>query len=103
MKEALRRLWEFRSIPRARALLARWHTWAIRSCLASMRYLAKTLRRYLKNIFIYLTHRITNAVTEGLNAKIQWIMHSSRSFRDHEWFKLAIYLHCDGLDLEPRR
>ena len=51
----------------------------------------------------YLTHRITNAVTEGLNAKIQWIEYSSRGFRDRERFKLAIYFHCGGLDLEPRR
>ena len=102
MKEALRRLWEFRSIPRVRGFFARWHTWAIRSCLASIRYLAKTLRRHLENILTYLTHRITNAVTEGLNAKTRWITYSSRSFRDREWFKLAIYLHCNGLDLELR-
>jgi transposase len=102
MKEALRRLWAFRSIPRARAFFARWHAWATRSRLAPMRYLAKTLRRHLENILTYLTHRITNAVTEGLNAKIQWIKYSSRGFRDRERFKLAIYFHCGGLDLEPR-
>jgi hypothetical protein len=50
----------------------------------------------------YLTYRITNAATEGLNAKIQWIKYSSRGFRDRERFKLAIYFHCGGLDLEPR-
>lgn len=33
--------------------------------------------------------RITNAVTEGLNAKIQWIKYSSRGFRNRERFKLA--------------
>jgi transposase len=102
MKEALRRLWAFRSIPRARAFFARWHAWATRSRLAPMRYLAKTLRRHLENILTYLTHRITNAVTKGLNAKIQWIKYSSRGFRDRERFKLAIYFHCGGLDLEPR-
>jgi len=102
LKEAIRRLWEFRSIPRARAFFARWYGWACRSRLAPMRYLAKTLRRHLENILTYLTHRITNAVTEGLNAKIQWIKYSSRGFRDRERFKLAIYFHCGGLDLEPR-
>lgn len=102
LKEAIRRLWEFRSIPRARAFFARWYGWACRSRLAPMRYLAKTLRRHLENILTYLTHRITNAVTEGLNAKIQWIKYSSRGFRDRERFTLAIYFHCGGLDLEPR-
>ena len=102
MKEALRRLWEFRSIPRARAFFVRWYGWAMRSRLAPMRYLAKTLRRHIENILTYLTHRITNAVTEGLNAKIQWVKYSSRGFRDRERFKLAIYFHCGGLDLDPR-
>ena len=78
-------------------------SWAIRSRLQPMRYLAKTLRRHLENILTYLTHRITNAVTEGLNAKIQLIKYSSRGFRDRERFKTAIYFHCGGLDLDPRR
>ena len=102
MKEAIRRLWQFRSLPYARRFFARWYAWATRSRLAPMRYLARTLRAHLENILTYLTHRITNAVTEGLNAKIQWIKYSSRGFRDRERFKTAIYFHCGGLDLEPR-
>ena len=38
----------------------------------------------------YLTHRMTNAVSEGLNAKIQRIKYSSRGFRNRARFKLAI-------------
>lgn len=56
---------------RARAFFARWYRWATRSRLAPMRYLAKRLHRHLESILTYLTHRITNAVIEGLNAKIQ--------------------------------
>ena len=41
-------------------------------------------------------------MTEGLNAKIQWIKSSSRGFRVRERFKAAIYFHCGGLDLMPR-
>ena len=59
-------------------------------------------RRHLENMLTYLTVRITNAVTEGLNAKIQWIKSSSRGFRARERVKLAIRFHCGGLDLEPR-
>jgi transposase len=50
----------------------------------------------------YLTHRITNAVSEGLSAKIQWIKYCSRCLRNRDRFKLAILFHCGGLDLEPR-
>ena len=60
------------------------------------------IRRHLANILNYLNHRITDAVTEGLNAKSQWIKYSSRGFRDRERFQAAIYCHCGGLDLDPR-
>lgn len=102
IKEAFQRLWDYRSIPAARAFFHRWHQWARRSRLTPIIQAAGTLARHLENILTYLTHHITNAVTEGLNAKIQWIKYSSRGFRDRERFKLAIMFHCGGLDLEPR-
>jgi transposase len=40
-------------------------------------------------------------VTDGLNAKIQWITYSSRGFRNRDRFKLVIYFQCSGLDLNP--
>ena len=102
MKEAFRHLWDYPSIAAARAFFARWQAWAIRSRLKPMIHVAGIIRRHLENILNYLNHRITNAVTEGLNAKIQWIKYSSRGFRDRERFKTAIYFHCGGLDLDPR-
>jgi transposase len=94
MKEAFRHIWDYRSIPAARAFFDRWQAWAVRSRLTPMIHVAGIIRRHLENILNYITHRITNAVTEGLNAKIQWIKYSSRGFRDRERFKLAIYFHC---------
>jgi transposase len=102
MKEAFQEIWHYRSIPAARAFFNRWHQWARRSRLQPMIQAAGTIARHIENILTYLTHHITNAVTEGLNAKIQWIKYSSRGFRDRERFKLAILFHCGGLDLEPR-
>jgi transposase len=102
MKEAFRHIWDYRSIPAARAFFDRWQAWAVRSRLRPMIHVAGIIRRHLENILTYITHRITNAVTEGLNAKIQWINYSSRGFRHRERFKGAIYFHCGGLDLDPR-
>jgi transposase len=102
MKEAFHHIWDYRSIPAARAFFERWQAWAIRSRLQPMIHVAGIIRRHLENILTYITYHITNAVTEGLNAKIQWIKYSSRGFRDRERFKLAIYFHCGGLDLDPR-
>ena len=102
MKEAFRHIWDYQSIPAARAFFDRWQAWAIRSRLKPMIHVAGIIRRHLENILNYLVHRITNAVTEGLNAKIQWIKYSSRGFRNRERLKTAIYFHCGRLDLEPR-
>jgi len=102
MKEAFRHLWDYRSLPAARAFFERWQAWAIRSRLKPMIHAAGIIRRHLDNVLNYINHPITNAATEGLNAKIQWIKYSSRGFRDRERFKLAIYFHCGGLDMDPR-
>lgn len=101
MKDAIQHLWDYRSLPAARAFFARWEACARRSRLKPMIHAAGFLRRHLDGILNYLNHPITNAVAEGLNAKIQWIKYSSRGFRDRERFKLAIYFHCAGLELNP--
>jgi transposase len=101
MKEAFRHIWDYQSVEGARAFFDRWQAWAVRSRLKPMIHVAGIIRRHLENVLNYITHRITNAVTEGLNAKIQWIKYSSRGFRDRERFKLAIYFHCGGLELNP--
>jgi transposase len=102
MKESLRHLWDYTYVGAARTFFRRWYGWAMRSRLEPMKKVARMLQRHLENILTYLKHRITNAVTEGLNAKIQWIKYSARGYRDREAFKMAIYFHCGGLDLEPR-
>jgi len=71
LKESLRRLWDYTCVGAARTFFKRWFWWATHSRLAPMIKVAHTLKRHLENILTYLTHRITNAVTEGLNAKIQ--------------------------------
>jgi transposase len=87
MTDAFRYIWDYRSIPAARAFFERWQAWAIRSRLTPMIHVAGIIRRHLDNILNYLYHRITNAVTKGLNAKIQWIKYSSRGFRNRERFR----------------
>ena len=86
----------------ARTVFRRSYGWAMRSRLAPMKQVARMLQTHLDNILTYLKHRITNAVTEGLNAKIQWIRYSARGYRNREAFKTAIFFHCGALDLEPR-
>ena len=44
---------------------------------------------------------VTNAVSEGLNSRIQWVKATAGGFRNQQNFITAIYFHCGGLDLDP--
>ena len=78
-----------------------WANWAARSRLAPMIEVARMLKRRFENIITYLRHRITNAASESLNAKIQWVKYTARGFRNQQNFIHAIYFHCGGLNLSP--
>ena len=78
-----------------------WYRWATHSRLKPMIEKAKMLKTHLKNILSYLTHPITNALSESLNSKIQWVKYTARGFRNRDNFKTAIYFHCGGLNMLP--
>ena len=66
-----------------------------------MKKVAGLLKRRFENIIAYLTHPISNATSESINAKIHWVKYTARGFRDKQNFINAIYFHCGGLDLAP--
>jgi transposase len=101
LKETAMRLFDYRRESAARTFFELWRGWASRSRLAPMVAVARMLTARLANILTYLKHRITNAVSEGLNSKIQWVKATARGFRNQQNFIHAIYFHCGGLDLAP--
>jgi len=101
LKESLRDLWSYHSLGWAMKHFRSWYAWAIRSRLKPIKSVARMFRKYLGNILTFLKHRITNAVSEGLNSTIQTIKKMACGFRNREHFKIAIYFHCGGLDLYP--
>lgn len=101
IKELLRKLWDYRYPASAEKFWKRWYFWATHSRLAPMRKAAATIQRHLRNVLTYVQHRITNAVAEGINSKIQTIKKMAYGFRNQAHFKIAIFFHCGGLDLYP--
>jgi transposase len=101
LKEQAMLLWDYTSEAWAKKHFAWWHRWATRSRLKPMVERARLLKARLPNILTYLKHGITNAVSESLNSKIQWVKYTARGFRNFENFTTAIYFHCGGLDLAP--
>lgn len=101
LKEQAMVLWDYRYDGPARKHFDWWYRWATHSRLQPMIDKAKMLKSRLANILTYLKHPITNATSESMNAKIQWVKYTARGFRNFGNFATAIYFHCGGLDLSP--
>lgn len=101
IKELLRDLWSYVYPESAWKFWKRWYFWATHSRLEPIRASAKTLKNHIVNIMTYFKHRVTNALSESINSKIQTIKQMACGFRNIENFKTAIYFHCGGLDLYP--
>jgi len=101
IKEQFRVFWTYFNRKSAEGFHKRWHFWATHSRLKPMIEAAGTIKRHLENICNYFGHRISNAVAEGLNSKIQLIKSAARGFRNFENFRIAILFHCGGLKMRP--
>ncbi len=85
----------------AESFFKKWYFWSTHSRLKPIIDVAKMLKRHLEGILAYLKHHITNAVTEGLNSKIQNIKSNARGFRNFDNYRVAILFHCGKLSLYP--
>jgi len=101
LKETAMSLYNYVYEKPARKHFQWWYSWAVRSRLQPIKEVARMLKRRFENIITYVRHQITNAASESLNAKIQWVKYTARGFRNKQNFIHAIYFHCGGLDLAP--
>ena len=101
-KEMLRDLWHHADSASATTYFNDWYKRVIHTKLEHMKTVARTIKDRLANVVSYCTHRITNAVAEGMNSKIMSIKRRVGGFRNVDNFKTAIFFYCGGLDLYPR-
>ncbi len=101
IKELFSKLWTYSYQGSARKFFKNWFGWAARSRLKAVIKVAKMIKRHLENILTYLRHPITNAVTEGLNSKIQAIKSNARGFRSFHNYRIRILFFCGKLSLYP--
>lgn len=101
-KELLRDLWSHETAEEATAYFKDWYRRVIHTKLKPMKKVARTIKDRLPNVVSYCTHRITNAVAEGVNSKIMSIKRRVGGYRNPENFKTAIYFYCGGLNLYPQ-
>lgn len=100
-KELFSKFWEYQEEGWARRFFKDWFGWVSRSRLKPVVDVAQMLKRHLDNLLTYLEHHITNAVTEGLNSKIQSLKSAARGFRSFRNYRIRILFFCGKLNLYP--
>lgn len=101
IKELFRDFWTYNVAGWAKRHFDKWYSWAIRSRLEPIKQKAKMLKNHLPNLLTYFKHPISNAVSEGLNSKIQTVKANARGYRSFEGFRNSILFYCGGLDMLP--
>src|ERR1035437_6502830 len=100
-KELFSKFWNYQEEGWARRFFKDWFGWVSRSRLKPVVEVAQMLKRHLDNLLTYLKHHITNAVTEGLNSKIQSLKSAARGFRNFRNYRIRILFFCGKLNLYP--
>ena len=94
--------WACATREEAEAFFEKWHRSAVRSGLAPVVRVAVTLKTHLEGLLNYFTHRISNAVSEGLNSTIQKLKANARGFRNFANFRTRILFYLGKLSLIPQ-
>jgi transposase len=100
-KENFSGFWEQEGRWAGEGYFKRWYASAIRSRLEPIKKVARALKAHLGHLLNYFAYPITNAVTEGLNSKIQQLKSNARGFRSFLNYRTRILFFCGKLDLLP--
>ena len=101
LRENFQHFWSFDTRVGARSFFNQWHHAVDATRLQPVQKVARMFLEHIIGLLSYSIHKITNAVTEGFNSKIQMIKSSARGFRSFENYRIAILFHCGKLDLHP--
>ena len=101
IKETFRHFWEYVRESAAQSFFVQWYFRATHSRLDPIIKVAKMLKRHLAGLLAHCAHDISNAVTEGLNSKIQTIKANARGFRSFANYRVAILFGCGKLEMMP--
>jgi hypothetical protein len=87
IKELAASLWVYRRRGWAARAWTAWLGWALRCRLAPMRKVTETLRKYIWGILNAIESRTTNALSEGMNSRIQALKQRACDCRNRTRFR----------------
>lgn len=101
LKEALAAVLDSRQINVATRKLDEWISWARRSRLGPFKKLAETIKKHATGILAYVSSRLSNGRTEGLNGKARTITRRAYGFHSASSLIAMLFLCCSGIHLNP--
>lgn len=99
LKNMFRAFWVLTTRDAAEYFFQYWSDAVDRSELKPIIKVKDMMARHLEGILNFTRHRTTNAVSEGLNSKIQLIKASARGFHSFESYRTRILFYCGKLDM----
>ena len=99
LKNIFRAFWRFTCPDSADYFFTYWCGVVDRSELKPLIAVKDMLVRHKANLFNYFKHRVSNAVSEGLNSKIQVIKASARGFHSFKSYRTRILFYCAKLNM----
>ena len=99
LKDALRKLWEYRYRGAAANYLARWCGWASVSEVPAVAKFGRSLLRAREQVLNFCRHRITTGPLEGFNNTVSRIIHRACGIRSLDY--LFLKLRQESLPLVP--
>jgi transposase len=101
LKESLVDILDRRQYYVARRKLDEWYAWAVRSRLSPFCKLARTIRKYATGILAYVSTRLSNGASEGINGKIRTITRRAYGFHRVASLIALIFLCCSNIVIDP--
>ncbi len=98
-KELFTQFWQQPDRGSGRQFIADWCAKVRRSRLDSMKKVAAMIQRHLDGLLNYFVSRLTNALCEGFNSRIQQLKSAARGFRSFANYRTRILFFLGSLDL----
>jgi len=97
LKDDLKRLWQYRSVPAARRFWRDWRRRALRSRLPALKKFTVMLARHIDGILSHCRYPINSGMLEGCNNKIKVLKRMAYGYRDDDYFFLKIRAAFPGI------
>jgi transposase len=102
LREEFKKFFDCPTAESATQFFKDWHQNVLKSQNTQLIKVATMFEKHFTGILSYIKHRVTNAIAEGLNSRIQQLKAKARGFKSAAAFRIAILFHFGKLYLYPQ-